>query len=269
MADAQVAQYYAEFDEHSRLSNAFGKLEFERTMELLLRHLPPPPALVLDIGGGTGPYSEALGQRGYETHLLDPVAKHVETAKLRSGVTTAVVGDARELDWPDKFAEAVLLLGPLYHLVDRPDRLAALREARRVLKPGGVLAAAGISRFASLLDGLARGFVYDPRFQPILIEDLKSGDHRNTTDNIEFFTSTHFHLPNELADEVETAGFVDATVFPVEGLAYLAAGLEESWADADKREFLLELLRRTEREESILGASPHLLVCARAASKSG
>jgi hypothetical protein len=65
MADTQVTRYYDEFDEDSRLTTAFGQLEFARTMELLLRYLPPPPALVLDIGGGTGPYSEALGQRGY------------------------------------------------------------------------------------------------------------------------------------------------------------------------------------------------------------
>ncbi len=266
MADAHVAQYYDAFDEDSRLSSAFGQLEFARTMELLLRYLPPPPALVLDIGGGTGPYSEALGQQGYETHLLDPVAKHVERAKLREAVVSVVVGDARNLDWPDKFAEAALMLGPLYHLAEQSDRHAALREARRVLKPGGVLAAAGISRFASLIDGLARGFINDPRFQSILIRDLSSGDHRNTTDNIDFFTSAHFHLPNELVDEVLAAGFVDAKVFSVEGLAYLAADLEESWADAEKREFLLEVLRKTQSDASILGASPHLLVCARRAA---
>src|ERR1700733_13659881 len=135
MAEVGVAHYYRDFDEHSRLASAFGQLEFVRTMELLLRHLPPPPALVLDIGGGTGPYSEALGQRGYETHLLDAVEKHVEAAKARATIANALVGDARKLPWPDQFAEAVLLMGPMYHLEKTADRKAALREARRVLKP--------------------------------------------------------------------------------------------------------------------------------------
>jgi len=264
MAEAEVAHYYSNFDEHSRLTNAFGQLEFERTMELLLRYLPAPPALLLDIGGGTGPYSDALGRRGYETHLLDAVEKHVQAAKLRVHIASALIGDARKLEWPDQFADAVLLMGPLYHLTETADRQAALREARRVLKPGGVLAAAAISRFASLLDGLVRGFISDPQFQPILIGDLDSGDHRNTTGNIDFFTTTHFHLPSELEDEILKAGFRDATVYAVEGLGCCAYDFERLWANREQREFLLDVLRRVERHPSILGASPHLLAFARA-----
>ena len=80
---------------------------------------------------------------------------------------SATLGDARKLAFPDRSADAVLLLGPLYHLTERADRLAALREARRVLRPGGVVFAAAISRFASLLDGLARDLLDDPDFRPI------------------------------------------------------------------------------------------------------
>ncbi len=260
---SHLSDYYRDFDEHSRLTGAFGELEFVRTMELLARHLPPPPAVVLDIGGGTGPYAEALGQKGYETHLLDAMEKHVEMAKARPNIASAQVGDARKLEWPDRVADAVLLMGPLYHLEEAADRKAALREARRVLKPGGLLAAAAISRFASLLDGLARGLLTDPLFQPILIRDLDSGEHRNTTGNIDFFTTAHFHLPQELADEIRESGFDDATVFAVEGVGWCARDLEVLWADREQREFLLDVLRRVERHPSIVGASPHLLACAR------
>jgi ubiquinone/menaquinone biosynthesis C-methylase UbiE len=263
MADPDIARYYELSDEHRRLRNAFGQLEFQRSMELLLRYLPPPPARVLDIGGGTGPYSEQLGQRGYETYLLDFMEKHVEVARTRAGITSAVAGDARKLHWPDKFAEAVLLMGPLYHLTELKDRLAALREARRVLKPGGLLAAAAISRFASLIDGLARGFIFDPRFQPILLHDLDSGNHFNATDEIEFFTTAHFHLPDEIVGEIREAGFEDAQVFAVEGPLF-CTDLEKIWSDNEKREFMLSVLRKVERQPSILGVSPHLLVFARA-----
>jgi hypothetical protein len=84
---------------------------------------------------------------------------------------------------------------------------------------------------------------------------------------IDYFTNAHFHLPTELTNEVLGAGFVDAEVFSIEGLVWLAADLRESWADAAKRQFLLEILRQTEQEVSILGASPHLLVYARTASE--
>jgi ubiquinone/menaquinone biosynthesis C-methylase UbiE len=98
-----------------------------------------------------------------------------------SGVTLASItqGDARQLDFPAGSADAALLLGPLYHLVERPDRLQALLEARRVLRPRGVLFAASISRFASLIDGLSRGFFQDAEFRKIVEADLTYGLHRN------------------------------------------------------------------------------------------
>jgi 2-polyprenyl-3-methyl-5-hydroxy-6-metoxy-1,4-benzoquinol methylase len=79
MTGPQIVRYYQEFDENARLRGAHGELEFVRSMDLLGRHLPPAPARVLDIGGATGPYSEALAGRGYETHLVDPMENRVGT----------------------------------------------------------------------------------------------------------------------------------------------------------------------------------------------
>src|ERR1017187_4299154 len=264
MTDPHIVRYYQEFDEHSRLRGGHGELEFVRSMDLLGRHLPPAPARVLDIGGATGPYSEALAGRGYEMHLVDPMENHVEAARTRPGIASASVGDARELQWPDAFADAVLLMGPLYHLVEAAGRLRALREARRVLKPGGMIAAAAISRFASLLDGLHRGVVDDPRFQPILLRDLECGEHRNPGGAIEFFTTAYLHLPDRLACEMAEAGFAQPEVFAVEGPGWLTPDLEQRWADSGKREFLLDCLRRVEREPALMGVSAHLLVFAKA-----
>ena len=158
----EIEAHYLQGGESQRLSNEWGELERLRTLEILARHLPSAPAVIVDVGGGAGAYAFPLAKQGYEIHLIDPVELHLEQARSyarKSGVTLASVtqGDARQLDFPASSADAVLLLGPLYHLVERSDRLLALLEARRILRPRGFLFAASISRFASLIDGLSRG----------------------------------------------------------------------------------------------------------------
>ncbi|MFF0869601.1 class I SAM-dependent methyltransferase [Nonomuraea sp. NPDC003560] len=138
----EVLAYYAQDLEHVRLREGRGRLEFWRTQDVLRRTLPPPPARVLDVGGGTGVHAEWLLADGYEVDLLDPVPLHVERAARVPGLR-ARVGDARRLPVPDGRADAVLLLGPLHHLADRADRLRALGEARRAVRPGGVTRTAG------------------------------------------------------------------------------------------------------------------------------
>jgi ubiquinone/menaquinone biosynthesis C-methylase UbiE len=152
--DDEIADYYGRGEELGRLQGPF-RLEFTRTQELLNRYLPDPPAVVLDVGGGPGVYSAWLAERGYEVHLLDPVELHLRQAREASDrIASAELGDARALPYPDDTADAVLLLGPLYHLQEPTDRRRALEEARRVLRPGGLLTAAAITRFASTIDGL-------------------------------------------------------------------------------------------------------------------
>lgn len=94
--------------------------------------------------------------------MIDAVDLHLEQARIYAaelGVALASItqGDARHLQVASTIADAILLLGQLYHLVERSDRLKALEESRRILKPRGVLLAASIRRFASLIDGLSGG----------------------------------------------------------------------------------------------------------------
>jgi len=144
----EVVDFYALGLEKDRLDEDFFPLERARTQELILRHLPPPPGTILDVGGAAGAYALWLAERGYAVHLVDPVPLHVrqaeEASRARSAgrLASARVGDARSLGFTDASTEAVLLLGPLYHLIDRADRLRALAEARRVLKLSGLVFAA-------------------------------------------------------------------------------------------------------------------------------
>jgi len=167
------------------------------------------------------------------------------------------------LSHADRSADAVLLLGPLYHLVEKEDRLACLHEAHRVLRPGGVVFGAGISHFASLLDSLTHGFFDDPNFAPILDRDLEDGQHRNATGNPLYFTDAFFHRPGELSREFLSAGFKVLEVLPIEGPGWMARDFDRLWNDAVQRDRLLAAVRKTEREPSVLGASAHIMAIGR------
>jgi SAM-dependent methyltransferase len=263
--DREIAAYYDRGEEAGRLED-WGRLEFARTMQLLDRYLPSPPAVVLDVGGGAGAHAVPLTDQGYEVHLLDPMALHVEQARA-AGTTlaSARIGDARDLPHDDASADAVLMLGPLYHLTDAADRGRALTEAARALRPGGLLAAAAISRFASTLDGIARRFLLDPAFEEIVERDVADGQHRNPQRVPHWFTTAYFHRPDELEREVLDAGLELRALLAVEGPfgAGAEAGALDAWLDdAERREVLLRAIRRVEAERSLLGASPHILALA-------
>jgi SAM-dependent methyltransferase len=168
------------------------------------------------------------------------------------------------MEFGDAEADVVLLLGPLYHLVDAPDRARALVEARRVLKPGGWLFGAVISRWASALDGLARDLFQDARFTQIVKRDLEDGQHRNPTDRLDYFTTAYFHKPNEAVDEVRSAGFKNPQLFGIEGPGWLLSDVHERMNDPRRRADLLMAARLLEHEPSLAGASAHLLVVAQA-----
>ncbi len=268
--DAEILAHYEEGVERERLlRGGAGRLEYLRTRELLSRYLPPAPTTVLDIGGGAGVYALPLASDGYSVHLIDPVPLHVEQAREASALQrdaplgSAEVGDARRLVWDDKSVDAVLLLGPLYHLTSRDDRLQALREAYRVVRPGGVVAAAAISRFASTYDGLLRGYLVYPMFKDIVERDVREGQHRNPTGRPEWFTTAYFHLPEELRNEATQAGFSVEALVGIEGPAWVLPDLDSWLEDPPRRSTLLEAIRRVEAEPTLLGATAHILVVGR------
>ncbi len=268
---SEMLEHYREVRESERLAEGIGELERLRTQDILSRYLPKPGAKILDVGGGAGVHALWLAREGYEVHLIDPVPHHVEQAREASRaqhghpIASCSTGDARQIAWPEQSVDAVLFLGPLYHLVHRSDRLKALREAHRVLEPRGKLFAATVSRFGSLLDGLVRDLVADPKFIEILRQDLRDGQHRNPTNNPNYFTTAFFHHPEDLKDEIEEAGFRLERRIGIEGPAWLMASFSLHWNNSDKRQLLLELLQLIEEDYCLLGASAHVMGIAQVA----
>jgi ubiquinone/menaquinone biosynthesis C-methylase UbiE len=268
MIASEILDHYGEGQEEHRLTRSVGRLERLRTWEIMARHLPPPPSRVLDVGGGTGVYAVPLAERGYRVDLVDAVPVHVERARVLSGaarvpLSSVEVGDARRLEFPDAMFEVVLLFGPLYHLVDRHDRIAALSEVRRVLVPGGVLLSAHISRFASACDGIQDNALRDPAFFAIVDRDLTDGIHQNVTNRPDWFTTAYFHRPEEIQPELEAAGLRFQQTIAVEGPGWFNEDLD-AWLDDEVAcERLLHVLRRIETEPSLVGASAHLISVAR------
>ena len=252
-----IVEYYTvRFREDLRLdARPQARLERTRTVELLRQLLPAPPVRVLDVGGGPGEYARALVLGGYHVRLVDLVPSHVAQAAAGHPAVDAVVADARALPEDDDSYDVTLLLGPLYHLVTREDRLQALREAMRVTRPGGRIIAAAISRFAGPLDFAATG-----RLTENLINEAKAfltdGVHNPRTD----FTHAYFHRVEELTDECCTAGLTDVVVHGIEGPAWTAA---EAAANGPLADVVftgaLALARVYTDEPALVAASGHIL----------
>lgn len=260
----EVVDYYDRYAEESRLQQGPFRLELERTQDILTRALPPPPARIVDVGGAAGEYSAWLASRGYDVRLIDVSPRLIAEARRRNTalarpIANLDVGDARSLPYPDGSADAVLVMGPLYHLPSREDRLAALHEAHRVLVADGVVVVAAISRFASALDGLARALAVDPEFVRMRDRDLVDGQHRNDSNRMDYFTTAYFHRPEELRGELAEAEFDQPRVLGVEGPAWMVADFDARWGDPVLRADILTVARAVEAEPSMLGVSAHLL----------
>jgi len=260
----EILQYYSSGVETYRLERESSQLEKIRTQEIILRYIGESPVRILDVGGGAGVYSYWLKQLGHEVHLVDPSPVNLENAETKGKeiglkLDSAHLGLADKIPQPSESFDVVLFLGPLYHLTEKEERIIALKEASRVLKKGGIIFTAAISRYASLFDGFTRDLVADSLFLPILRQDLINGQHRNDTNNFEYFTTAFFHHPTELKDEMLEAGFKLKEILPVESFGWLVPGFAKKWKDENYRQLLLDTIKTVEKDESLLGISAHLL----------
>jgi SAM-dependent methyltransferase len=134
-------------------------VEYAITARYLDRYIADS-TVVADVGVGVGHYSERLARRGCHLHLvdvsqrlLDATVSRLREAGLADQIASVHFASATEMSaLSDGGCDAVVLLGPLYHLGDAGERCQAVREAARILRPGGLIFAAGINRITYLWD---------------------------------------------------------------------------------------------------------------------
>ena len=257
---ALLAWYTDVEDEAARLSRSpHNRVELLRTREVLGRFLDDTDdgMRIVDVGGGSGVHAGWLAERGHRVALLDLVPRHVEQASRLPGVE-ARLGDARALPYADDAFDLGLALGPLYHLDRREDRVQVLRELARVVRPGGVVVAAAIGRYAVLGE-----FVLDGAFTGQQAENLLHFVRTGENLDEEGFPVRHAHLSDELLDEAHAAGLVEVGVIGLEGPLGVAVDLLPEDRVEAAIEQTVRMARTLESDDRALDLSPHLLVFGR------
>ena len=244
--------------EHSRLEE--HQLEYDLTWRYLDRYLPTHGS-ILEVGAATGRYTVELAKRGYmltavdlSAALLEECRKNITAAGLEQQVRF-VVADARDLGEVTAEFDAVLLMGPLYHLIVEAERKVALQEAYRRLRDGGILFSAFLSRFGVMGDLLKNrpGWIED---QAAVRSQLAHGKRPDSAPRGGF--RGYASQVAEIAPLHEAIGFETLTVAGVEP----AIGADdESYnkLQGRQRQLWLDLLVEMSTEKSIIGASRHLL----------
>jgi 2-polyprenyl-3-methyl-5-hydroxy-6-metoxy-1,4-benzoquinol methylase len=266
LINPDIDNFYANTSEEGRLQLGLGPLEFERNKELIQRYLPKK-GIVIDVGGGPGVYSEWLASLGHQVYLIDPVEKHIKQANKRSNkakkLFKSLLGEAQNLELEDSFADVVILHGPLYHLQLKTDRIRAITEAKRVLKPNGVVLGFAINHSASTIAALLNGFIHTPEIFEMCKAELTTGIHTPPVSMPGILPNAYFHRPAELKVEFEEAGLTYLDTYAVEGIIWLDKNYFESRSNTEKKETMLELMKITENDQSLLSLSPHMMIAGR------
>ena len=260
----KIIDFYSKYDEDKRLDRHM--IEKLRSQAIISRFLYKPDMKILDVGGATGVYSFWLASLGHKIDLIDMVPAHIDQCKKKEKETgislnSINIGDACDISFDENTYDMVLLMGPLYHLVNREDRIKALKESYRVIKTDGILIVSAISRYAALFDGYRLDHVSDPAYRKILEGSIDNGIYSNDSGNDAYFTDAYFHLPDELRSEIVESGFEFDTLLAVEGFGNLFNDMEERLRtrDVSYLKMTLNHIKMAESDPSIIGVSNHLM----------
>ncbi|MGY6647976.1 class I SAM-dependent methyltransferase [Wenyingzhuangia sp. IMCC45574] len=259
--------FYTKASEESRLEKGMGVFEFERIKSLINRYLPKEKATIIDVGGGTGKYSEWLAKQGHAVTMIEPVDKHLVLAQKRSDKLKnkfkVLKGASQKLDLKNNSADFVILHGPLYHLQKEEDRLQTIAEAKRVLKKDGIILGFAINHAASTVAGLMQGLVHKKPFLEMCKEELTTGIHTPPSEYPWLLAEAYYHKPSELKQEFLSQELEIQNLIAVEGMIWLDKDYFANMLNNKNKKNLDQLLKVTEENEELLSFSPHMLLVAK------
>ena len=266
LISSELENFYNKASEETRLEKGMGIFEFQRIKALIKKHIFKPNCTIIDVGGGTGKYSEWLAKEAHSVHLIEPVEKHIQLAQKRANKLknkfSVTIGEARNLPFKEATADIVILHGPLYHLQKREDRISAIKEAKRVLKKGGIVLAFAINATASTVVGLMNGMIHANSFFEMCKQELTSGIHNTPKDFPFLLAEAYYHKPHDLKLEFSENDFKILNLFVVEGMIWLDNEYFENMLDKKKSKTLNALQELTENDEYLLPFSPHMMLAA-------
>ena len=259
-----IEVFYNKASEETRLDKGMGIFEFERIKTLIEKYIPSSSSKIMDIGGGTGKYSEWLAKKGHQVHLIEPVSKHIRIAQTRSNKLknkfSVHLGESRKLEFPNNYADLIILHGPLYHLQTKEDRDLTISEAKRVLKNDGIILGFAINYTASTLVGLLNGLIHKKTFFAMCKEELTTGIHNQPDDFPWLLAEAYYHKPEQLKNEFINQELIYLNTYAVEGIAWLDKDYFSNMMNESKRSTLNELIKITENDNSLLSFSPHMMI---------
>lgn len=264
LISSNIDQFYTKASEETRLEKGMGIFEFERVKSLISKYTKSPSSKIIDVGGGTGKYSEWLAKEGHQVHLVEPVYKHLKIAQNRANKlkNKFVVhqGESSNLDFKNNFADLIILHGPLYHLQKQEDRELTIKEAKRVLKKGGIILGFAINNTASTLVGLLNGLIHKKAFFKMCKEELTTGKHNPPNEFPWILAEAYYHKPEQLEKEFNNQDLTHINTYAIEGLAWLDKDYFSNMLHEKRRKTLLELIKITENDYHLLPFSPHMMI---------
>ena len=261
----RVREYYKNFDENNRLINDnSGKLEYEMTMKSLNKYLPKT-GVILDLGGATGVYSFPLAKKGYKVYLADLSPKLIEQAKDKvenekeDNIVSCDVVNAIDLSiYNDEQFDAVLLFGPLYHLLEEEERNKCIKEVNRVLKTGGIVLASFIPYLSGSIAIIDRYIRHPEQVNTKnLKETFNSGKFNNYAKK--GFQEGYYPPSKEIEKLFKKNNFEQVALFSIRGFGYEKEDQLYKIDDKDMFNEIINLIEQTSSFPEIIEMCGHAM----------